>query len=204
VAKFPRYGRLSGNTVQELEAGARIDVREEKRHPADFALWKSDPKHLMKWPSRFGPDGFPGWHIECSAMSRKHLGDQLDIHTGGEDNIFPHHECEIAQSEAFTGQPSRSTGCTPSSCRSTAGRCQAPRQRLDTSTTCARRLRAAPAALLPDPRALPQPLNFTWRSWRESPRCAGQPGRPGARCGARRPVRRPAPARTTGSRTWPA
>jgi len=105
VAKFPRYGRLSGNTVAELEAGARIEVREEKRHPADFALWKSDPKHIMKWSSRFGPDGFPGWHIECSAMARKHLGDQLDIHTGGEDNVFPHHECEIAQSEAFTSKP---------------------------------------------------------------------------------------------------
>jgi cysteinyl-tRNA synthetase len=105
VAKFPRYGRLSGNSVAELEAGARIEVREEKRHPADFALWKSDPKHIMKWESRFGPDGFPGWHIECSAMARKHLGDQIDIHTGGEDNVFPHHECEIAQSEAFTGKP---------------------------------------------------------------------------------------------------
>jgi cysteinyl-tRNA synthetase len=105
VARFPRYGRLSGNTVAELEAGARIDVREDKRHPADFALWKSDPKHLMKWPSRFGPDGFPGWHIECSAMARKHLGDELDLHTGGEDNIFPHHECEIAQSEAFLDKP---------------------------------------------------------------------------------------------------
>ncbi len=105
VARFPRYGRLSGNSVAELEAGARIEVREEKRHPADFALWKSDPKHLMKWQSRFGPDGFPGWHIECSAMARKHLGDELDLHTGGEDNVFPHHECEIAQSEAFTGKP---------------------------------------------------------------------------------------------------
>jgi cysteinyl-tRNA synthetase len=105
VGKFPRYGRLSGNKVAELEAGARIDVRAEKRHPADFALWKSDPKHLMKWASRFGPDGFPGWHIECSAMARAHLGDELDIHTGGEDNVFPHHECEIAQSEAFTGKP---------------------------------------------------------------------------------------------------
>ena len=105
VARFPRYGRLSGNTVEELEAGARIEVREEKRHPADFALWKSDPRHIMKWASRFGPDGFPGWHIECSAMARKHLGDELDIHTGGEDNVFPHHECEIAQTEAFTGRP---------------------------------------------------------------------------------------------------
>jgi cysteinyl-tRNA synthetase len=104
VSTFPRYGRLSGNRVEDLDAGARIEVREEKRHPADFALWKSDPHHLMKWQSRYGPDGFPGWHIECSAMARKHLGDQIDIHTGGEDNIFPHHECEIAQSECFTGK----------------------------------------------------------------------------------------------------
>jgi cysteinyl-tRNA synthetase len=105
VSKFPRYGRLSGNTVDKLDAGNRIEVREEKRHPADFALWKSDAAHIMKWKSRYGPDGFPGWHIECSAMARKHLGDKIDIHTGGEDNIFPHHECEIAQSECFTGQP---------------------------------------------------------------------------------------------------
>lgn len=104
VKSFERYGKLSGNKVDELDAGARIDVLEEKRHPADFALWKSDPSHLMKWDSQFGPDGFPGWHIECSAMARKHLGDHIDIHTGGEDNIFPHHECEIAQSEAFTGE----------------------------------------------------------------------------------------------------
>jgi cysteinyl-tRNA synthetase len=105
VSKFERYGKLSGNKVAELDAGSRVDVREDKRHPADFALWKSDPQHIMKWATRFGPDGFPGWHIECSAMARKHLGDRLDIHTGGEDNIFPHHECEIAQSEAFTGLP---------------------------------------------------------------------------------------------------
>lgn len=105
VATFPGYGKLSGNRGEELEAGARIAVNEEKRHSHDFALWKSDPHHLMKWPSRFGPDGFPGWHIECSAMAREHLGDRIDIHTGGEDNVFPHHECEIAQSESFTGQP---------------------------------------------------------------------------------------------------
>jgi cysteinyl-tRNA synthetase len=105
VGRFPAYGKLSGNKVEELDAGARIEVREEKRHPADFALWKSDARHLMKWKSRFGEHGFPGWHIECSAMSRKHLGNRIDIHTGGEDNIFPHHECEIAQTEAFTGQP---------------------------------------------------------------------------------------------------
>ncbi|HTF91304.1 MAG TPA: cysteine--tRNA ligase [Planctomycetota bacterium] len=105
VRTFPRYGRLSGNRIDETEAGARVSVREEKRDPADFALWKSDPHHLMKWKTRFGPDGFPGWHIECSAMARKHLGDRIDIHTGGEDNVFPHHECEIAQTESFTGEP---------------------------------------------------------------------------------------------------
>ena len=105
VATFPAYGRLSGNRVEDLDAGARIEVRDEKRSPADFALWKSDPHHLMKWESRYGTDGFPGWHIECSAMAREHLGERIDIHTGGEDNVFPHHECEIAQTEALTGQP---------------------------------------------------------------------------------------------------
>ncbi len=105
VSKFPRYGDLSGNRVDALDAGARVEVNPEKRHPADFALWKSDPKHLMQWPSAYGPHGFPGWHIECSAMARKYLGDTFDLHTGGEDLIFPHHECEVAQSEAATGKP---------------------------------------------------------------------------------------------------
>jgi cysteinyl-tRNA synthetase len=104
VATFPEYGKLSGNTVEKLEAGARVDVLEEKRAPEDFALWKRDEKHQMQWDSPWGR-GFPGWHIECSAMARKYLGDTLDIHTGGEDNAFPHHECEIAQSEALTGRP---------------------------------------------------------------------------------------------------
>jgi cysteinyl-tRNA synthetase len=105
VASFERYGALSGNTLAELEAGAsgRVAERGDKRSPHDFALWKRDPKHLMQWDSPFGR-GFPGWHIECSAMSRKYLGDTLDIHTGGPDNRFPHHECEIAQSESVTGQ----------------------------------------------------------------------------------------------------
>lgn len=105
VTSFPNYGRLSGNTLDELAAGAsgRVAERSEKRRPEDFALWKVDPKHLMQWDSPFGR-GFPGWHIECSAMARKYLGDTLDIHTGGPDNKFPHHECEIAQSEAETGE----------------------------------------------------------------------------------------------------
>ena len=103
VTKFADYGKLSGNTLDDLNAGARIEVSEEKRNPQDFALWKHDPKHIQQWESPWG-SGFPGWHIECSAMSTKYLGDQFDLHTGGEDNIFPHHECEIAQSEGVTGK----------------------------------------------------------------------------------------------------
>ncbi len=106
VKKFPKYGRLSGNTLRKLKAGARIEINPQKHHPADFALWKFSPKgakRQMEWLSPWGV-GFPGWHIECSAMSIKYLGESFDIHTGGEDNIFPHHESEIAQSEAATGK----------------------------------------------------------------------------------------------------
>ncbi|MCE5187543.1 MAG: cysteine--tRNA ligase [Planctomycetaceae bacterium] len=101
VCTFKNYGKLSGNTLEELNAGARIEINPEKRHPQDFALWKHDPHHIQQWDSPWGR-GFPGWHIECSAMSTRYLGEQFDIHTGGEDNIFPHHECEIAQSEGVT------------------------------------------------------------------------------------------------------
>jgi cysteinyl-tRNA synthetase len=105
VASFPGYGKLSRNTVDALVAGARIEPHPDKRHPADFALWKSDPAHLQQWDSPWGR-GFPGWHIECSVMSVEHLGTRtLDIHTGGEDHLFPHHECEIAQSEGAWGVP---------------------------------------------------------------------------------------------------
>jgi cysteinyl-tRNA synthetase len=105
VFKFPEYGKLSGRKVEDLEAGARVEVKSEKRHPADFALWKkAEPNHLMKWPGPWSL-GYPGWHIECSAMSMKYLGETFDIHGGGLDNIFPHHECEIAQSVAATGKP---------------------------------------------------------------------------------------------------
>ncbi len=106
VQKFPKYGKLSGNTIKNLKAGARIEVNPQKKHPADFALWKLTPKGVkrqMEWDSPWGR-GFPGWHIECSAMSMKYLGPSFDIHTGGEDNIFPHHESEIAQSEAAFGK----------------------------------------------------------------------------------------------------
>lgn len=105
VSSFGRYGRLSGRSVEELDAGARVEVNPEKRHPADFALWKrAEPGHIMRWPSPWG-DGYPGWHLECSVMSQKYIGDTLDIHGGGLENQFPHHECEIAQGECTTGQP---------------------------------------------------------------------------------------------------
>ncbi len=105
VEKFPEYGKLSGRKVEELEPGARVEVREEKRHPADFALWKrAEPEHILRWPSPWGW-GYPGWHIECSVMATKYLGETFDIHGGGLENIFPHNECEIAQAEAVTGKP---------------------------------------------------------------------------------------------------
>lgn len=118
VSKFPQYGALSGNTLENLNAGARIEVHKKKKHPADFALWKNcigdNAHHVLRWKFATGEvshssgedplSGFPGWHIECSAMSSSLLGNQIDIHTGGEDNIFPHHECEIAQSECVSGK----------------------------------------------------------------------------------------------------
>jgi cysteinyl-tRNA synthetase len=106
VSSFPDYGKLSGNSLDQLShgAGGRTAEGAAKKHPADFFLWKPDESHIMKWPSPWGT-GYPGWHIECSAMATTLLGPSIDIHTGGEDNIFPHHECEIAQSEAATGKP---------------------------------------------------------------------------------------------------
>jgi cysteinyl-tRNA synthetase len=105
VESFPDYGKLSGNTQENLKRAVRDVVIDETKHdPADFAIWKKDERHLMQWFSPYGW-GFPGWHIECSVMAREYLGDTLDLHSGGEDNIFPHHECEIAQSEALTGKP---------------------------------------------------------------------------------------------------
>lgn len=103
ISKFREYGKLSGLDLEGQRAGARVDVNDEKRNPADFALWKKAPKeHIMQWESPWGM-GYPGWHIECSAMSRKYLGDTFDIHTGGVDHIPVHHENEIAQSEALVG-----------------------------------------------------------------------------------------------------
>ena len=104
VRRFPSYGKLSGKNLDELEAGARVDVDERKRDPLDFALWKASKPGEPFWPSPWGP-GRPGWHIECSAMSMQYLGESFDLHGGGEDLIFPHHENEIAQSEGATGKP---------------------------------------------------------------------------------------------------
>jgi cysteinyl-tRNA synthetase len=104
VRRFPAYGRLSGKRLEELLAGARVEVDERKRDPRDFALWKAAKPGEPAWPSPWGP-GRPGWHIECSAMAMHYLGESFDIHGGGEDLVFPHHECEMAQSEAATGRP---------------------------------------------------------------------------------------------------
>lgn len=108
VQSFPEYGALSGNTPDRIRSGegGRVDEATQaiKRHPADFMLWKPDPTHLMRWPSPWG-EGYPGWHIECSVMAGALLGDEIDLHSGGEDNIFPHHECEIAQSCCASGKP---------------------------------------------------------------------------------------------------
>jgi cysteinyl-tRNA synthetase len=103
VSKFKDYGKLSGRKVEEMQAGARVEVSAEKKNPADFALWKkAEPNHVMQWKSPWGM-GYPGWHLECSVMSMKYLGKTIDIHGGGIENQFPHHECEIAQSEAANG-----------------------------------------------------------------------------------------------------
>lgn len=105
VSKFPEYGKLSGRHIEEAEAGTRIETQDDKRNPEDFALWKrAEPQHIMRWNSPWGW-GFPGWHLECSAMSTKYLGQPFDIHCGGVENKFPHHEDEIAQSEAAEGVP---------------------------------------------------------------------------------------------------
>lgn len=104
VSSFNGYGKLSGQSMEDLQAGARIDVTDIKRSPEDFALWKAAKEGEDSWNSPWGK-GRPGWHIECSAMSMKYLGDTIDIHGGGQDLIFPHHENEIAQSEGATGKP---------------------------------------------------------------------------------------------------
>lgn len=103
VTKFPRYGCLSNQNLEQLQSGARIEVDERKRNPADFVLWKASKEGEPYWDSPWGP-GRPGWHIECSSMSMKYLGDTFDIHFGGVDLVFPHHENEIAQSEGATGR----------------------------------------------------------------------------------------------------
>lgn len=103
VSKFEQYGNLSGKKLEELRSGERVDIDENKRDPADFVLWKSAKPGEPRWPSEYG-DGRPGWHIECSAMSTQMLGNHFDIHGGGQDLQFPHHENELAQSECCTGE----------------------------------------------------------------------------------------------------
>jgi cysteinyl-tRNA synthetase len=106
VSSFPGYGQLSGNSLDDLRAGHRGDVEPDKRDPADFALWKrAGEGRALKWPTDRWGEGYPGWHLECSAMARRYLGDRFDLHTGGIDNVFPHHEDEIAQSAPLVGGP---------------------------------------------------------------------------------------------------
>ena len=105
VSSDENYGKLSGRDIEDQQSGTRINTASDKKAPEDFALWKrADDGHIMKWPSPWG-QGYPGWHVECSAMSTKYLGEHFDIHGGGLDNQFPHHECEIAQSECAFEQP---------------------------------------------------------------------------------------------------
>lgn len=105
ISNWPEYGKLSGRTLEEQEEGIRVAVNPDKRHPADFAVWKKAEKgHILRWPSPWGW-GYPGWHVECSVMATKYLGQPFDIHGGGLENVFPHNECEIAQTEAATGRP---------------------------------------------------------------------------------------------------
>lgn len=104
VHKYPNYGQLSNRTLDKNVSGERIEIADDKKNPEDFALWKSvDDKTLMKWKSPWG-EGCPGWHIECSVLGRKFLGEEFDIHGGGIDNLFPHHECECAQGDVLTGK----------------------------------------------------------------------------------------------------
>ena len=103
IKSFPSYGKLSKRSLEDLKAGARVSVREDKQDPLDFALWKSSDT-APSWESPWGP-GRPGWHIECSAMAKEYLGETIDIHAGGMDLIFPHHENEIAQSEGLHNKP---------------------------------------------------------------------------------------------------
>lgn len=104
VSSWPEYGKLSGRRVEDQEEGSRVAINPDKRHPADFAVWKrAERGHILRWPSPWGW-GYPGWHAECSVMATKYLGQPFDIHGGGLENVFPHNECEIAQSEAATGE----------------------------------------------------------------------------------------------------
>jgi cysteinyl-tRNA synthetase len=122
VASFKEYGKLGKQNLEELQSGAREQVIAQdalahlKKSPVDFALWKSADEDELGWPSPWGR-GRPGWHLECSAMVKRILGETIDIHCGGEDLVFPHHENEIAQSEALHGQPMASTGCTIALCK---------------------------------------------------------------------------------------
>ena len=147
VDSLPEYGALSHRTVDELleSAGARVDVDERKRSPVDFALWKAAKPGEPSWDSPWGK-GRPGWHIECSAMSLQILGDGFDIHGGGSDLVFPHHENEIAQAVARRPRVRAATGCTTAWSTSTARRCRSRSATSRRSPTCSTSTTRAPSA----------------------------------------------------------
>ena len=203
VTSFPGYGKLSGNTLDNLREGHRdLETDPRKRHAADFALWKAaGPGRLMKWPSPWG-EGFPGWHIECSAMSMKYLGDRFDIHAGGNDLRFPHHEDEIAQSEGAVGHQVVSIWVHGGHLRLSGQKIakstgqRGPRRR-------ARRARPRPAGVpvahVPD--ALPQRdgLHVGGHGGRRPPRHAAPPADGGLGAGGRPSSATPRRASTRGS-----
>ena len=136
IARFPDYGKLSGKDLEGIQDGARIDSDEyEKDSARDFALWKATKPGETSWETPLGP-GRPGWHIECSAMAMKYLGNSFDLHAGGEDLMFPHHENEIAQSESASHVPSRGTGSMCVSFWSKARRCRSPKEISTPFATC--------------------------------------------------------------------
>ncbi len=154
ISKDHDYGKLCNRDPEQMEAGARIEVSDKKRNPGDFALWKGSKPGEPAWESPWGP-GRPGWHIECSAMSMKLLGDTLDIHGGGLDLQFPHHENELAQSESYTGKTIRAVLDAQRPAEDGQGQDgRLGRQRHQRGRRAQARLRRS-AALLPDQHALP-------------------------------------------------
>ena len=158
------YGKLAGRNVDDMRSGARIEIGESKRDPLDFALWKGAKPGEPAWESPWGP-GRPGWHIECSAMAMKYLGEQLDIHGGGQDLIFPHHENEIAQSESATGRPFANFWCENGLVNLGGEKMSKSTGNLFSSRKSRRRSTRG-RALLPALDPVPEPDHFSQNDWK--------------------------------------